>query len=135
MHAARSAPGRSGRSRTARSRTSSGSRRRSGCNAITDGEFRRVSWNYDFLERLDNVESYAGERKIKFNSSGPQPRAVLLRVIGRLGGYRPHPMVEDFRFLKAHTRQTAKVTIPSPSSLHFRYGRDVVPESIYPGDG
>ena len=103
-----------------------------GLHAITDGEFRRVSWNYDFLERLDNVESYAGERKIKFNSSGPQPRAVLLRVIGRLGGYRPHPMVEDFRFLKAHTRQTAKVTIPSPSSLHFRYGRDVVPESIYP---
>ncbi|MGB7098590.1 MAG: 5-methyltetrahydropteroyltriglutamate--homocysteine S-methyltransferase, partial [Xanthobacteraceae bacterium] len=99
-----------------------------GLHSVTDGEFRRVSWNYDFLEQLENVESYAGERKIKFTSGGPQPRPILLRVIGKLGGYKPHPMIEHFKYLKAHTRQTAKVTIPSPSSLHFRYGRDVVPE-------
>ena len=103
-----------------------------GLESITDGEFRRTSWNYDFLERLEGVESYAGERKIKFNAQGPQPRAVLLRVVGKLGGYAPHPMIEHFKFLKAHTKQTPKVTIPSPSSLHFRYGRDAVPESIYP---
>src|SRR5271154_902277 len=103
-----------------------------GLKSVTDGEYRRVSWNYDFLERLDNVESYEGERKIKFASTGPQPRPILLRVIGKLGGYKPHPMIEHFKFLKAHTQQTPKVTIPSPSSLHFRYGRDAVPESIYP---
>ena len=103
-----------------------------GLKSVTDGEYRRVSWNIDFLERLHNVESYAGERKVKFQNQGPQPRAVLLRVIGKLGGYAPHPMIEHFKFLKAHTRQTAKVTIPSPSSLHFRYGRDAVPASIYP---
>ena len=39
-----------------------------GLKSITDGEYRRISWNYDFLEQLDNVESYAGERKIKFAS-------------------------------------------------------------------
>ena len=103
-----------------------------GLRSVTDGEFRRVSWNYDFLEQLENVESYVGERKIKFTSGGPQPRPILLRVIGKLGGYKQHPMIEHFKYLKAHTRQTAKVTIPSPSSLHFRYGRDVVPVSIYP---
>jgi 5-methyltetrahydropteroyltriglutamate--homocysteine methyltransferase len=103
-----------------------------GLKSVTDGEFRRVSWNYDFLEQLAGVESYVGERKIKFTSSGPQPRSILLRVIGKLGGYKPHPMIEHFHFLKAHTRQTPKVTIPSPSSLHFRYGRDAVPETIYP---
>jgi 5-methyltetrahydropteroyltriglutamate--homocysteine methyltransferase len=103
-----------------------------GLQSITDGEYRRISWNYDFLERLDNVESYVGERKIKFAATGPQPRPILLRVIGKLGGYKPHPMIEHFKFLKAHTRRTPKVTIPSPSSLHFRYGRDAVPESIYP---
>ena len=103
-----------------------------GLRSITDGEYRRVSWNYDFLERLDSVESYVGERKIKFAAGGPQPRPILLRVTGKLGGYRPHPMIEHFKFLKAHTRQTPKLTIPSPSSLHFRYGRDAVPESIYP---
>jgi 5-methyltetrahydropteroyltriglutamate--homocysteine methyltransferase len=103
-----------------------------GLKSVTDGEYRRVSWNIDFLECLQNVESYAGERKVKFQTQGPQPRAVLLRVIGKLGGYTPHPMIEHFKFLKAHTRQTPKVTIPSPSSLHFRYGRDAVPASIYP---
>jgi 5-methyltetrahydropteroyltriglutamate--homocysteine methyltransferase len=41
-------------------------------------------------------------------------------------------MIDHFQFVAKHTTQTAKVTIPSPSSLHFRYGRDAVPESIYP---
>jgi 5-methyltetrahydropteroyltriglutamate--homocysteine methyltransferase len=103
-----------------------------GLKSITDGEYRRMSWNIDFLERLDNVESYAGERKIKFQTSGPQPRPILLRVIGKLGGYKPHPMIEHFKFLQAHAAATPKVTIPSPSSLHFRYGRDAVPETLYP---
>jgi 5-methyltetrahydropteroyltriglutamate--homocysteine methyltransferase len=103
-----------------------------GLHAITDGEFRRASWNYDFLEQLAGVESYEGERKIKFSAQGPQPRAILLRVIGKLGGYKSHPMIDDFQFLTNHTRKTAKMTIPSPSSLHFRYGRDAVPESLYP---
>src|SRR5580704_10075801 len=103
-----------------------------GLKSITDGEYRRISWNTDFLEQLHNVESYVGERKIKFQTKGPQPRPLLLRVIGKLGDYTPHPMVEHFRFLKTHTKQTPKMTIPSPSSLHFRYGRDAVPERIYP---
>ncbi|HJY18954.1 MAG TPA: hypothetical protein VJ353_15075, partial [Xanthobacteraceae bacterium] len=50
-----------------------------GLKSITDGEYRRISWNTDFLEQLDNVESYVGERKISFSASGPQPRPLLLR--------------------------------------------------------
>jgi len=103
-----------------------------GLQSITDGEYRRISWNIDFLESLHNVESYAGERKIKFQASGPQPRQVLLRLTGKLGGYTPHPMIEHFKFLRAHTKRTPKMTIPSPSSLHFRYGRDAVPATLYP---
>ncbi|MDE2375496.1 MAG: 5-methyltetrahydropteroyltriglutamate--homocysteine S-methyltransferase, partial [Hyphomicrobiales bacterium] len=103
-----------------------------GLKAVTDGEFRRTSWNHDFFEGLDGVESYAGERKIKFNVQGPQPRAKLLRVVGKLGGYKPHPMIGHFKFLRSHARAMPKMTIPSPSSLHFRYGRDAVPETIYP---
>jgi 5-methyltetrahydropteroyltriglutamate--homocysteine methyltransferase len=103
-----------------------------GLRSITDGEYRRISWNIDFLERLDNVQSYAGERKIKFQTSGPQPRQVLLRLTGKLGGYTLHPMIEHFKFLRAHTKRTPKMTIPSPSSLHFRYGRDAVPAALYP---
>ncbi len=41
-------------------------------------------------------------------------------------------MIEHFRFVAAHTKATPKMTIPSPSSLHFRYGRDAVPDTIYP---
>ncbi len=101
-----------------------------GLKSITDGEYRRAFWNYDFLGRLDGVEAYLGERKIKFQ--GPQPRPMMLRVTGKLGTFSGHPMIEHFRFVQRTTAQTPKMTIPSPSSLHFRYGRSAVPESIYP---
>jgi 5-methyltetrahydropteroyltriglutamate--homocysteine methyltransferase len=101
-----------------------------GLRSITDGEFRRAFWNYDFLGEMDGVEAYLGERKIQFK--GHNPRPMMLRVTGKLGTFSGHPMLDHFRFVKDHTKQTAKMTIPSPSSLHFRYGRDAVPESIYP---
>src|SRR6187551_1179604 len=101
-----------------------------GLKAVTDGEFRRAFWNYDFLGRLDGVEAYLGERKIRFQ--GVNPRPMMLRVTGKLGTFSGHPMLDHFRFVKEHTRAVPKMTIPSPSSLHFRYGRDAVPESIYP---
>jgi 5-methyltetrahydropteroyltriglutamate--homocysteine methyltransferase len=101
-----------------------------GLKSITDGEYRRAFWNYDFLGKLDGVEAYLGERKIKFQ--GVQPRPMMLRVIGKLGTFSGHPMLEHFRFVKEHSKQTPKMTIPSPSSLHFRYGRSAVPEAIYP---
>ncbi len=101
-----------------------------GVRAVTDGEFRRAFWNYDFLGKLDGVEAYLGERKIKFEGVNPKP--MMLRVTGRLGSFSGHPMLDHFKFVKARTRVVPKMTIPSPSSLHFRYGRDAVPESIYP---
>ena len=101
-----------------------------GLRAATDGEFRRAFWNYDFLGELPGVEAYLGERKIKFQGVNPKP--MMLRVTGKLGTFSGHPMLEHFKYVKEHTRAAPKMTIPSPSSLHFRYGRDAVPESIYP---
>jgi 5-methyltetrahydropteroyltriglutamate--homocysteine methyltransferase len=101
-----------------------------GLKAVTDGEFRRAFWNYDFLGALPGVEAYLGERKIQFQ--GPNPKPMMLRVTGRLGTFSGHPMLEHFNFVRTHTRVTPKMTIPSPSSLHFRYGRDAVPGAIYP---
>jgi 5-methyltetrahydropteroyltriglutamate--homocysteine methyltransferase len=101
-----------------------------GLPAVTGGEFRRAFWNYDFLGKLDGVEAYLGERKIKFDGINPKP--MMLRVTGKLGTFSGHPMLDHFKFIKAHTRVVPKMTIPSPSSLHFRYGRDAVPDSIYP---
>ncbi len=101
-----------------------------GLQAITDGEFRRAFWNYDFLGQIDGIEAFLGERKIKFQ--GKQPRPMVVQVKGKLGNYVPHPMIEHFKFVAANTTRTPKMTIPSPSSVHFRFGRDAVPESIYP---
>jgi 5-methyltetrahydropteroyltriglutamate--homocysteine methyltransferase len=101
-----------------------------GLKSVTDGEFRRAFWNYDFLGQLDGVEAYLGERKIKFQ--GPQPKPMMLRVTGKLGTFRGHPMLEHFRFVQERAKVAPKMTIPSPSSLHFRYGRDAVPPAIYP---
>ena len=101
-----------------------------GLKAVTDGEFRRASWQTDFLLALDGVESYYGERKMLFK--GPQPRPILLRLKHKLGAFHGHPMLEHFRFVAGHTQVAAKMTIPSPSTLHFRYGRDAVPTAIYP---
>ena len=101
-----------------------------GLRAVTDGEFRRAFWNYDFLGGLPGVEAYLGERKIKFQGVNPKP--MMLRVTGKLGTFSGHPMLDHFKYVKEHTRAAPKMTIPSPSSLHFRYGRDAVPESIYP---
>ena len=101
-----------------------------GLKAVTDGEFRRASWQTDFLVALDGVESYHGERKMLFK--GPQPRPILLRLKHKLGAFHGHPMLAHFRFVADHAKVAAKMTIPSPSTLHFRYGRDAVPTSIYP---
>ena len=69
-----------------------------GLKAVTDGEFRRAFWNYDFLGALPGVEAYLGERKIKFQ--GPNPKPMMLRVTGKLGTFSGHPMLEHFKFVK-----------------------------------
>ena len=101
-----------------------------GLRSVTDGEYRRASWQTDFLLGLEGVESYHGERKFKFQ--GLQPRPILLHLKGKLGGSSGHAMIDHFGFLARHAKATPKMTIPSPSTLHFRYGREAVPEAIYP---
>ncbi|WP_300297508.1 5-methyltetrahydropteroyltriglutamate--homocysteine S-methyltransferase [Ferrovibrio sp.] len=101
-----------------------------GLKSVTDGEFRRSWWHFDFLGYLDGVEYYtSADKGIQF--AGVQTRAEGVRVTGKIG-YSGHPMIEHFKFLKAHTRQTPKMTIPSPSVLHFRSGRNAISRDLYP---
>jgi 5-methyltetrahydropteroyltriglutamate--homocysteine methyltransferase len=100
-----------------------------GLRDATDGEFRREFWHFDFLAGLDGVEEYTSDHGIAFKGAETKPKAI--RVVGKIG-YSEHPMVGHFRFLKEHTKAVAKMTIPSPSVLHFRGGRKAVPEAIYP---
>jgi 5-methyltetrahydropteroyltriglutamate--homocysteine methyltransferase len=101
-----------------------------GLQSATDGEFRRAMWHFDFLEKLNGVESFASDHGIAFQG-GIETKAKGLRVTSKIA-YAPHPMLEHFRFLAQHTEATPKMTIPSPSVLHFRGGRKAVSSSIYP---
>jgi 5-methyltetrahydropteroyltriglutamate--homocysteine methyltransferase len=103
-----------------------------GLKSITDGEYRRESWQTDFLRELPGVETFLGDRKIPFKGSGTQPKQWVSRVRERLGRFSGHPQIAHWKFVADHTKQTAKVTIPSPSALHFRQGRAAVPEAVYP---
>jgi 5-methyltetrahydropteroyltriglutamate--homocysteine methyltransferase len=80
---------------------------------------------------MDGIVAETGERKFKFEGA-IQPKQVVIKLTKKLGHFTGHPMIEHFKFLKAHTHQTPKMTIPSPSAVHFRDGRDAVPASIYP---
>src|SRR6202163_2637142 len=100
-----------------------------GLELATDGEFRRSWWHFDFLKGLDGVESYTTDHGIQFH--GVQTRAEGVHVTGKIG-FSGHPMLDHFRFLKDHTRVAAKMTIPSPSVLHFRGGRDAISRQVYP---
>ncbi|HEX9323291.1 MAG TPA: cobalamin-independent methionine synthase II family protein [Xanthobacteraceae bacterium] len=100
-----------------------------GLKLATDGEYRRSWWHFDFLEKLDGVEGFVPEHGIQFHGVETKPKAV--RVVGKIG-FSDHPMLEHFRFLKARTHVQPKMTIPSPSVLHFRSGRNGISKKIYP---
>ena len=101
-----------------------------GLRAATDGEYRRAYWHYDFVAGLDGVEIYEPEEKIQFH--GNVPLRHKLRVNGRIGWTQP-TMIEDYRFLAGHVgNSVAKQTIPSPSVVHFRGGREAIDKAAYP---
>jgi 5-methyltetrahydropteroyltriglutamate--homocysteine methyltransferase len=101
-----------------------------GLRSATDGEMRRSMWHFDFLEKLDGCEPFTPEQGIAFK--GVATKAKGVRVTGKVGFSR-HPMIEHFRYLRERAaRATPKMTIPSPSVLHFRGGRAAISEAIYP---
>ena len=100
-----------------------------GLKLATDGEFRRSWWHFDFFKGLDGVTPYTTEGGIQFH--GVQTKHEGIKISGKMG-FSGHPMLEHFKFLKAHTRVTPKMTIPAPSTLHFRQGRVAISKELYP---
>ena len=98
-----------------------------GLKLATDGEFRRSWWHFDFFGMLDGVDVREVQSGIQFQ--GVQTKAQAPHIVGKLG-FSNHPMLEHFRFLKAHTKVVPKMTIPSPNVLHFRLGS--ADKSLYP---
>ncbi len=104
-----------------------------GLKAVTDGEFRRAFWHFDFLEELDGVEgSWGGPGAGGVAFQGAHTKPKVLKVTGKLGFPASHPLIGHFRFLKENTSRVPKMTIPSPSMLHYRGGRKLIDEAVYP---
>jgi len=104
-----------------------------GLQGVTDGEFRRGSWHMDFLYQFGGVEKSSDQLKVQFRSdSGPVEASFAgLRVHGRVKLDRTI-FADDFLFLKSITTGTPKLTIPSPSMMHYRGGRAAIDPNVYP---
>ncbi len=97
---------------------------------VTDGEFRRGGWSRGFLNAVDGFEFRAS--KLTFRNeegfSTPSPAPVASRKVRR-----KQPIVtDDFKFIKSVAKNRAKVTMPSPSHMHFGQFKDAVDRKVYP---
>src|ERR1700746_3771534 len=100
-----------------------------GLKLATDGEFRRAWWHFDFFRGLNGVTFYTTDHGIQFH--GVQTKAEAIRIDGKIG-FSGHPMLDHFKFLKAHAGAMPKMTIPAPSTFHFRQGRAAISKTVYP---
>ena len=103
-----------------------------GLRGITDGEFRRTYFHIDFLTRLQGVEA-KGSIAVSFHSNAGNVdfSPPVMHVTGKVKHVEDIQRA-DFEFLKSQTSRTPKVTIPSPTMLHFRGGRNAISREAYP---
>ncbi|MFC4559321.1 5-methyltetrahydropteroyltriglutamate--homocysteine S-methyltransferase [Virgibacillus kekensis] len=100
-----------------------------GLQAITDGEFRRSWWHFDFLEGFDGVEGYTPEQGLQF--TGVDTKKHGIKVTSKIG-FSDHYMIDHFKFLKSIAGDAvAKFAIPSPNMLFFRADFE---EGLYTSD-
>ena len=107
-----------------------------GLQAVTDGEYRRKLWNVDFIKKFEGVlvkEGLAEDAGKSFQGGDAnlQRSPTRFEVSDKLKRVREHE-VENFKFTQSVSKVTAKLSIPSPSVLHFRGGRGGVSAAAYP---
>jgi len=105
-----------------------------GLPAVSDGEFRRASWHMDFIYQLDGITHEAGHITIRFvNEDGEiEFTPAALHINSKLGVSKTI-FGDDFAFLReAATTATPKLTIPSPSMVHYRGGKAALDPDVYP---
>ena len=107
-----------------------------GLKVATDGEYNRFSWQRDFLLKICNVKPMASRLTVRFHSAaGTRDHAPpSLQVVGKLSLPDGGIFVDDFKFLKSivSAGATPKLTIPSPTIVHFRGGREAIDARAYP---
>jgi 5-methyltetrahydropteroyltriglutamate--homocysteine methyltransferase len=97
-----------------------------GLMAVTDGEYRRSFWHYDFMGELTGFELEERTDGVQFH--GATLRPIFPTITGRLDFPEDHPMLDHYRYLASVTKVTPKISIPGPSCCHFRTAK----EDIYP---
>jgi 5-methyltetrahydropteroyltriglutamate--homocysteine methyltransferase len=101
---------------------------RVGLKLVTDGEFRRTSWHYDFLCSLDGIDQTAAPQGPSFQAGHNINSLEVHSKIGNPNGV----MLDHFKYLNENTNVTAKFCIPSPSLAYHRGGRELINRDVYP---
>ncbi len=105
-----------------------------GLRSATDGEFRRSSWHMDFIYQLGGVEQAPGDINVKFrNEEGEiEWRPAAIHVAEKVHLSSPI-FARDFQFLQSLTGDgvVPKLTIPSPSMVHYRGGQAAIDPNVY----
>jgi 5-methyltetrahydropteroyltriglutamate--homocysteine methyltransferase len=105
-----------------------------GLQTATDGEFRRASWHMDFIYRLQGISRATDNMAVHFrNAEGTIDFTPAALHVGAPVRLDPPIFADDFEYLASlTTNTTAKLTIPSPSMVHYRGGRAAVDPAVYP---
>jgi 5-methyltetrahydropteroyltriglutamate--homocysteine methyltransferase len=104
-----------------------------GLKAITDGEFRRTYFHLDFLEQIGGVTTEVGRLQVQNADGSTSLAPPTIKVVDKVR-HAKDIQLADFQFLKSQVApgNVAKVTIPSPTMLHFRGGRAGISREAYP---
>jgi 5-methyltetrahydropteroyltriglutamate--homocysteine methyltransferase len=113
-----------------------GLQREAGLRTVTDGEFRRTSWHMDFIYSLGGIRQVEGESiHVHFrDEQGEYDYAPPAMHVAEKVTLPTTIFADAFSFLRdnAHSGQTPKLTIPSPSMVHYRGGNSSIDHDVYP---
>jgi 5-methyltetrahydropteroyltriglutamate--homocysteine methyltransferase len=105
-----------------------------GLKAITDGEFRRENWWVDFISQIEGIVISEPDVSSEFKTDGGKGSGYIPKVVKTVSKitHNRNILDRDFETLLKHTKETPKVTIPSPTRIHFHGGRAAVDLKSYP---
>ncbi|WP_157014426.1 5-methyltetrahydropteroyltriglutamate--homocysteine S-methyltransferase [Mesorhizobium xinjiangense] len=100
--------------------------------AVTDGEYRRSFWHYDFMGALTGFDLEERDDGVQFH--GVKLRPIFPTIKDKLDFPDDHPMLEHYKYLASVTNVTPKISIPGPSCCHFRTAKEDIHPKEYADD-
>jgi 5-methyltetrahydropteroyltriglutamate--homocysteine methyltransferase len=104
---------------------------RVGLHAVTDGDFRRSGFHVDFLTRIEGIAWRAKQFTNAFKGLKHNTSPLVFEVDNKIRHVNDIT-VDDFSFLQSLTNRISKVTLPAPSFVHARGGRESIDRTAYP---